>query len=150
MPKLLSDLTYGRMSRSFLEMSDKTTWDILSSLTSNTELIGVLTGQYGDYGLTPKQSSFAISAAVANHYLYGAYYPVGGSRMIAETIAPVIQKSGGKIIVSATVDEILVHKNRAVGVKLENGDEIRAPMVVSSAGVSITFGKLAKGGYFLQ
>ena len=50
MPKLLSDLTYGRMSRSFLEMSDKTTWDVLSSLTSNTELIGVLTGQYGDYG----------------------------------------------------------------------------------------------------
>ncbi len=145
MPKLLSDLTYGRMSRSFLEMSDKTTWDVLSSLTSNTELIGVLTGQYGDYGLTPKQSSFAISAAVANHYLYGAYYPVGGSRMIAETIAPVIQQSGGKIIVSATVDEILVHKNRAVGVKLENGDEIRAPMVVSSAGVSLTFGKLAKG-----
>ncbi len=145
MPKMISDLTYGPMSRSFLEMSDKTTWDVLSSLTDNQELIGVLTGQFGDYGLTPKQSSFAINAIVANHYLYGGYYPVGGSRMIAENIAPVIQRSGGKIVVNATVDEILIHKNKAVGVKLENGDELMAPLVVSSAGVGITFGKLAKG-----
>lgn len=46
---------------------------------------------------------------------------------------------------NATVDEILIHKNKAVGVKLENGDELMAPLVVSSAGVGITFGKLAKG-----
>ncbi len=143
LPKTVSDLTYGRMSNSFLKWSDRTTWDVLSDLTDNRELIGVLTGQYGDYGLTPKQSSFAIHTAVVNHYLHGGFYPVGGSSMIAETIAPVIQRSGGKIIVNAKVSEIVIHKNRAVGVKLENGDEIRAPLVVSSAGVSATFGKLA-------
>jgi all-trans-retinol 13,14-reductase len=29
----------------------------MKELTSNMELIGVLTGQYGDYGLPPAQSS---------------------------------------------------------------------------------------------
>ena len=143
LPKTVSDLTYGPMSRAFLQWSDKTTWDVLRGLTDNQDLIGVLTGQYGDYGLTPKQSSFAIHASVVNHYLYGAYYPVGGSGMIAETIAPVIKKSGGKIVVNAKVSEILIHKNRAIGVKLENGDQIQAPLVISSAGVASTFGKLA-------
>ena len=85
------------LTKDFLAFSNKTTYDALSEITYNQKLIGVLTGQWGDYGLPPKQSSFAMHCAIAGHYLDGANYPIGGSRMIAESIAPVIEKYDGKI-----------------------------------------------------
>jgi phytoene dehydrogenase-like protein len=69
---------------------DRTTADVLSKLTWNKELIGVLAAQWGNYGLPPQQSSFAVHATIAHHYFEGASYPVGGASRIAETIAPVI------------------------------------------------------------
>ena len=88
------------LSKDFLKFSDKTTYEALSKITTNDRLIGVLTGQWGDYGLPPKESSFAMHCAIAGHYLDGANYPVGGSRMISESIAPVIEKHGGQIFIS--------------------------------------------------
>ena len=64
-------------------------------LTSNRELIAVLTGQWGDYGLPPGQSSFGMHAIIAEHYLEGAFYPVGGASRIAAGIAPA-DRAGGR------------------------------------------------------
>ena len=87
----------------FYKFSDKTTDEVLRSLTKNETLIKVLSGQYGDYGLPPKQSSFSMHASVARHYFDGGNFPVGGSSQIVKTIAPVIAASGGTILVSAEV-----------------------------------------------
>lgn len=144
MPSLLSKLSYPFMSKKYLSLAGRTTADVLSDITSNQKLISVLTGQWGDYGLTPSQSSFAIHAAIVNHYMNGGYYPVGGARRIAETIVPVIRASGGKVLVRAGVEEIITEKNRAIGVRLENGAELKAPMIISNAGVHNTFGHLLK------
>ena len=45
---------------------------------------------------------------------------------------------------STGVKEILTHKGKAFGVHLENGDEIKAKMVISSAGIKNTFEVLLK------
>ncbi|MCB9233092.1 MAG: NAD(P)/FAD-dependent oxidoreductase [Bacteroidia bacterium] len=126
----------------FQRYSGKTTLEVLSSLTSNPELIGVLAGQYGDYGLPPGQSSFAIHAMVARHFLAGGCYPVGGSASIVETVAPVIQAAGGEIVTNAEVSEIILEGKTAVGVRMADGKELRAPLVISSAGVINTYGTL--------
>ena len=83
-------------------------------ITSDEKLIGVLTGQWGDYGLTPKESSFAMHCAIAGHYFDGANYPIGGSRSIAESIVPVIQNHGGQIFVSSGVDKIYIKNKKLV------------------------------------
>ena len=70
----LGAVTYPFMTRKFFKYSDSTTLDVLSSLTQDPKLIGVLTGQWGDYGLPPAQSSFAMHAFVAQHYLDGGNY----------------------------------------------------------------------------
>ena len=44
----------------------RTTWEVLSELTSDPELIAVLTGQWGDLGLPPKRSSFVVQALIAS------------------------------------------------------------------------------------
>ena len=101
-PGWIGSISYQLMNRKFFKYSDRTTLDVLSSLTNNKKLIGVLTGQWGDYGLPPGQSSFAMHALVAHHYLDGGNYPRGTSRKIAETISDFIEKNGGKLLQIST------------------------------------------------
>lgn len=141
-PALASKLFGGLMRRPVLKEASRTTREVLEGITSNQELIGVLTGQFGDYGLAPAKSSFFIHAMVASHYFRGAAYPVGGSARIADTIVPVIEQSGGEVVTNAEVSQILVENGKAVGVELYDGRALRAPIVLSDAGVPNTFGKL--------
>jgi all-trans-retinol 13,14-reductase len=126
----------------FSKVAGRTTWDVLKELTDDEELIGVLTGQYGDYGLPPRRSSFAIHAAVVAHYLGGGYYPVGGSSEFAKALAPVIEAAGGHIAVSAEVASVILQHGKAVGVRLASGEELFAPRIISDAGAANTFGRL--------
>jgi len=118
------------------------TREVLEGLTRNQQLIAVLTGQWGDYGLPPADAAFIMHAAVTKHYFAGGNYPVGGSWKIAETIIPVIRSGGGEVFTYAKVKALLIEDGRAVGVTMEDGSVVRAPAVVSSAGVELTFGHL--------
>ena len=141
-PPFVSKVFGGMMRRGLLKEAARTTREVLEEITQNQELIGVLTGQFGDYGLVPSESSFFMHAMVTSHYFRGAAYPTGGSARIAETILPVIERAGGAVITSAEVDEILLDDGQAVGVKLVNGREFRAPRVISDAGAVNTFTRL--------
>ncbi len=146
LPGILSSITYPFMTRKFFSYSDRTTLDVLSSLTDNQQLIGVLTGQWGDHGLPPAQSSFAMHAFVARHYLDGGNYPTGSSRSIAETISDLIESKDGVLMVNAGVDEIKIYNGTAVSVIMENGDEIEADTIISNAGVVNTIDRMLKNG----
>ena len=142
-PRVVARLAGPLMRAPFLRWSDRTTADVLSEITNNRELIGVLTGQWGDYGLPPAQSSFAIHATIVEHYLNGASYPVGGASRIAASIAPVIEQGGGKIVVSADVERIVLDKSgRAAAIRMADGCEFRAGTIVSDAGALNTFERL--------
>ena len=142
-PAPIARLAGPFMNRTFFRYADQTTAEVLRSLTSNPELIGVLTGQWGDYGLPPAQSSFAIHATIAYHYFEGAAYPVGGASEIAAGIAPMIEAAGGQILVSAEVSEIILERGkRAIGVVMADGTEIRAKTIISDAGAANTYSRL--------
>ncbi len=130
------------LKRPFYKYSDKTTYEVLSSLTKNETLIKVLTAQYGDYGLPPKQSSFSMHASVARHYFDGGSFPIGGSSQIVKTINPMITASGGTILINADVEEVVIENNTAVGVRMKDGNIFRAPNIVSGAGIMTTYDKL--------
>jgi len=140
--KTLSGLSelflYKYLCKNFLNYSNKTTYQALSELTNNQELIGVLTGQWGDHGLPPKQSSFMMHCMIAGHYFDGGNYPIGGSRMISEHIIPQIIDNGGQIFISTGVDKVYTQNNKCCGVILENGERITSDYVISSAGIQNT------------
>ena len=119
-----------------------TTREVLESLTSNQELIAVLTGQWGDYGMVPAEATFFMHASVVKHYFGGGSYPVGGSWKIAETIVPTIRASGGEVFTYARVDGIHLENGDAAGVRMDTGDVIRADKIISAAGARITYEKL--------
>jgi all-trans-retinol 13,14-reductase len=142
LPPLLSKVSGNFMRRGFYKYSDRTTLEVLQELTQNEKLIKVLTGQYGDYGLPPGQSSFAMHAMLVRHYFSGGFFPVGGSARVVETIDPVIEAAGGTILINAEVDQVIIEKNRAVGVKMADGRVFRAETVISGIGVVNTWTKL--------
>ncbi|OHY80989.1 NAD(P)/FAD-dependent oxidoreductase [Marinobacter sp. AC-23] len=148
--KVLPDLAAGPLSmltkRRAPEFLNKPTREVLEGITSNQELIAVLTGQWGDNGLPPAESSFIIHSLIARHYLHGGYYPIGGASEMAKTIIPVVQQSGGEVFTYADVTSIVIEKGKAVGVRMADGAEIRSPLVISNAGVFNTFNKLLPKG----
>jgi len=146
LPGWLDRLVGARQARRLPPYFNATTREVLESLTSNQKLIAVLTGQWGDNGLPPAQSSFIIHSMIAQHYMHGGYYPVGGASRMAETIIPLIQQAGGEVFTYASVEEILAGPGGVTGVRMADGTEIKAPVVISDAGVFNTFERLLGEG----
>ena len=59
-----------------------------------------------------------------------------------ETIAPVLSKTDSTILISAEVREVLVEKNKAIGVEMKDGTKFFADRVISGAGIFTTYQKL--------
>lgn len=142
LPPILDTFVGPLLRRPFMKHANRTTLEVLQSLTKDPMLIGVLTGQWGDYGLPPSKSSFGIHAIVARHYLGGAAYPTGGAAEIAANIVPTIEAAGGAVLVHAEVEGIVVEGKKAVGVRMADGRILRAPAIVSGAGYFNTFERL--------
>ena len=143
LPRPVARLAGPLLRAPFMRWARRTTAEVLAGLTNNQDLAGVLTAQWGDYGLPPGESSFAVHSTIAAHYFEGASFPVGGAASIAAKIAPVIQSAGGQIVFSAEVDKVLLDREqRATGVRMRDGREIKASMVISDAGAWNTFSSL--------
>jgi len=141
-PTLVAALVGRLMRAPYMRWARRTTREVLDSFTSNRELIGVLTGQWGDYGLPPAKSSFAVHAKIAGHYFPGGSYPVGGAGVIAAAMVPRIERDGGIVVTSAEVAGILLEGAKATGVRMSDGREFRSGMVLSDAGATNTFERL--------
>mgnify|MGYP000182031772 CR=1 FL=1 len=142
LPPWIGKILYPLLSKKFRFYSDQTTQQAISKLTNNHELIHVLTTRYGNYGLPPGKSSFAMHALVVYSYLEGANYPIGGTSEVANTVSEVIGKSGGSVVVDAEVEKIILKKNKAIGVQMADGTQIFSKRVISNAGYENTTQKL--------
>ena len=141
-PGFISKLIGNLMRKKYLKYALRTTKSVLDELFKSDKLKAILTSQYGDMGLPPGQCSFAMHAGVTKHYMEGGYYPVGGSGVFFDKIAPTIKNRGGEILVRATVNEILTENGKAIGVKMSDGKTILAKTVISTIGLDITYRKL--------
>ncbi|KAK7901932.1 hypothetical protein WMY93_018701 [Mugilogobius chulae] len=130
----------------FFEMADRSLTEVVNGLTQNKDLRAVFTYIFGTYGNMPKDASFSMHSLLVTHYLNGAWYPRGGATEIAYHMIPIIEKAGGAVLVRAPVNRILFNsENEAIGVSVMKGQEevhIRAPMVISDAGIFNTYQKL--------
>jgi phytoene dehydrogenase-like protein len=63
----------------------------------------------------------------------------GGMGAVSASLAASLQASGGTIRTDAGIDRIIVRGGRAIGVVLHDGEEVHAPLVLSSMDVRRTF-----------
>jgi all-trans-retinol 13,14-reductase len=108
-------------------------------------LAALLTARWGDYGMVPAQSPFAIHALVMGSYFAGAYYPIGGPARFSEALGETITSAGGELRTRAAVAEIRVALGRVTGVRLASGESIDAPVVISAMGAHNTAAALTNG-----
>ncbi len=71
-------------------------------------------------------------------------YPVGGSGAIVDALVRGLQRWGGKLRLGTPVEQILVESGKTTGIRLQNGEIIRAPIVISNATVWDTYTKLLR------
>lgn len=135
----VTEKVFARKARRFLST---TTAQVVSGLTSDPRLAALLSAQWGYCGSPPSRSSFAMQALIAKHFMWGGYYPVGGSSSIARQLLRTVSDGGGWTSIRSDAQEIIVEGGRAVGVRLSNGQEVRAPIIVSAIGASSTVTRL--------
>ncbi len=83
-----------------------------------------------------------LLAQCATHN-YG--FPAGGSLRFAESIAGRFQALGGTLHFGSRVNRILIEKDHAIGVRLDDGTEVRSDAVISNANVATTLHDLLTG-----
>lgn len=105
----------------------------------------ILNIQFGDHGLAPAKASFPLHSAVMDHYFSGGFYPMGGGGAIIKAMTNELKRKGSQIRTSTAVSKILLSKDkkkRAIGVLLENGEQLFADRIISNADPGITYQKL--------
>ena len=133
------NITLGSIFRKIQKsIAKKTTYEVLSKITNNQELIAALCAQCGNYGLSPKESSFASHCIVINHFMEGGYYPRGGANRIHETIINNLESLGAEIYIKAKVDKIITSGRKVKGIRINNKD-YDCTNVISNAGAHNTF-----------
>jgi len=140
--RYLVDIYLKYWEKDYYTYINRTTYNVISEITNNEELIRVLCGQFGDYGITPKKSNFFLHASIVNHYLNGGYFPKGGPSEITKHIIPTIEEHGGRVLVGKKVENLIIENNTVKGVIMENGDKIYSKNVVSGIGLNSTLNSL--------
>ena len=119
----------------------------LQSIT-HPQLRAVLGARWGDYGAPPDWAPFVEHALVTGSYNAGAWYPVGGPARFAQTLVPVIEAAGGRLLLGADVQRIDVADGRVGGVTFQHQgrtETVAARHVVSAMGARNTVMALPPG-----
>lgn len=126
-------LIFGGDRPTFDEWAMRPLSDLFEESELSPQACAVLDHWAGLYASSPTQTAIVIHSRLINHYMGGAYYPEGGGQMIPARLMQVIEACGGEVRTLSLVDQITIDDGRATGVRLENGEELVAPIVVSNA-----------------
>jgi all-trans-retinol 13,14-reductase len=111
-------------------------FDVLEMSQPLRHLLGWI---YATYAAPPSKASAATHATVVDHYIGGAYFVRGGGGPIVDALLSVIKDGGGEVRLRSKVERIIVEGEKAGGVQLASGEELRAPIVLSNADAKRTF-----------
>lgn len=92
-------------------------------------------------------STISLIFGLAKQHVEAAGYPIGGSLPLARNIERRYLVQGGKINYSSKVEKILVKDDKALGIKLESGEEFFGDDIVSAADGYTTLYKMLDGRY---
>jgi len=83
-------------------------------------------------GTSPEKTPALSMAVMLGYYIYGGYYPKGGSQAYADILARIVAENGGEILLRHKVEKIVVENGEVKGV-IANGKFFKAPIVVFAA-----------------
>ena len=116
--------------------------DVARKFIKDPELLRFIDIECFCWSVMPALKTPMINAGMVftDRHVGGINYPRGGVGKIAEKLVSGIEKLGSKIRYKANVTEILIKEEKAVGVRLSNGEEIFSNIIVSNSTRWDTFG----------
>jgi phytoene desaturase (3,4-didehydrolycopene-forming) len=84
-------------------------------------------------GLSPFGAPATFSLLPYTEFAHGVWYPRGGMYSIVETLVQLAQEAGVEFSFGSTVSQINTNGHRARGVRLADGSQIAADVVVANA-----------------
>ena len=116
--------------------------DVARKFIKDQELLKFIDIECFCWSVMPAIKTPMINAGMVftDRHAGGINYPKGGVGKIAEKLVSGIERLGSKIRYKANVIEILLENEKAIGVKLSNGEEIYSDIVVSNSTRWDTFG----------
>ncbi|MBN2525774.1 MAG: NAD(P)/FAD-dependent oxidoreductase [Deltaproteobacteria bacterium] len=112
----------------------RTYYDLLQECFTDKRLFGLMGQLWQSTGLPNELCAANWAAEVFGSFLLtGNFYVKGGGQRISSAMAETLCEAGGTVRTSALVEKVLLKNRQAIGVQLENGEQIFAPVVVANA-----------------
>jgi prolycopene isomerase len=109
--------------------------DVARKHIKDEQLLKLIDMECFCWSVMPADLTPMINAGMvfSDRHAGGINYPKGGVGVIAEKLVTGLESHGGSIRYKARVTKVLIENGQAVGVRLADGEEIRARRVVSNA-----------------
>jgi len=120
------------------------TWaQIIDPVIKDAKLKGIISAQWGYYGLPPsKLASIYYGMPLYAYLTGGGFYPRGRSQTISNALVNFIEKRGGRVLLNTRAEKILVQNGAACGVRTAGNRQYSAKVVVSNANAYDTFHRM--------
>ena len=134
---------------SMQKLLSTSTMDLLKKYFHTPEIFNFFDKLCSAYSYTTAQETPAVLAATMfiDNHVGGVYFPAGGAQMLPNTIEKAFERYGGQAFYGQLVEEILIQDGKAYGVRLQDGNEIRAERIIANATVWNIYGKLIRQGH---
>lgn len=127
---------------------------VIDEELTDPRLKAVYSTLWGWAGLPPARLPFIWWAELLEKYIEeGVYYCRGGFQRLADVVAEAFTAAGGELLLGTRATRIRATRERVQGVKLDQGQEVRAPVVIATIDARDTFETLLTphqvSGHFL-
>jgi phytoene desaturase len=119
--------------------SYRTVYDFVARFVSDEKLRVVLSFHPLLIGGNPFTTTSIYCLIAFLERRWGVHFAMGGTGRLVTGLVDLIEGQGGSVRCSAEVKQIMVERGAASGVRLSNGDIVRADVVVSNADSAWTY-----------
>lgn len=127
-----------------MRRADRSVHGLVSRFVKNDQVRQSLSFHPLFIGGNPLRVSGVMSLISYLERKYGVHYAMGGTGALAKGIADLAERQGATFRLSSEVDEIIVEKGQARGVRLAGGEKLMADVVVSNAEAGWTYKHLLR------
>lgn len=119
--------------------SYRTVYGLVSKYISSEKLRQVLSFHPLLVGGNPFSTTSVYALICHLERQWGVHFPMGGTGSLVQGLVKLIESQGNTVLLNQEVQQILVDRGRATGVRMSNGAVIPAQVVVSNADSAWTY-----------
>jgi prolycopene isomerase len=132
-----------------LRMLSQPAETVLRRYVKDPELMAFFDKLCSVYVYCTARETPAILAATMfiDNHVGGAYYPARSPQVYSSTLEKSFEEAGGQALYGRRIDEILIERGAATGVRLDDATIVRAAAVVAGVTVWNLYGQLVRPEY---